>query len=202
MSAVTQISINGNVTIKGLLKAPDISIKGSNMNMTVARTNVTRIDCPHPDFSKFRDTASAHGWVKPGGHYSGNIVWDNVEGGVIWFDGAVRINGNLTYSGLLISTESITTSGNVTQTYAPNRKGGIVSIGGEISLGGKQRLQGLVYAASNITFGGNESVEGQIISCGQIEFHGNYGNVDYSPSDYGLSDGTKTYTECSWRELP
>jgi hypothetical protein len=178
---------NGSAVLEGMVYAPSVTAPGG-----VPRTiqAVPAVAMPVLDLTPYYSLALANGQVLAGGTVSGNI--GTIPGGVRWYNGAVTVNGGVSYVGCVIATGSINFKGGCTQTKV-NSLPALVSRDGTVTLSGARSMQGLIYAWSDLTANGAGTEDGTMIVGGNLTLNGSYGlfTYDYSFPSVDGTDGTQ-----------
>ena len=180
---------NGTITIYGTVKAPVISVNGTDAIRTKVITAVDVIPFPEIDLAPYYQIAEANGQVFSSQSPNGTADWGAIPGGVKWINGTLTQNGSLSWQGCVIATGNIRFNGTISQTRIGDLPA-IISRDGEIRVNGAHTVNGLVYSKGDLTWNGAGTINGAILVGGNLTFNGTYGNIAYVYSEPGTVDGT------------
>ena len=193
LTSATSVKISGNVYSPGTITAPTVSVTGSSTNgTTITETSVTAIPFPALDLTPLYNIALDNGQVRSGGMHR-DSDWSSVPGGVLWFNGNLKIAGTTHIKGVVIATGNITISGDVEQEL-DGSLGGIVSRDGRITFNGGYLGEGLLYAPGDIVFNATDKIEltGQVVSGEDVMLNGDVDLLGYAYRPLDVNDtGTR-----------
>jgi hypothetical protein len=176
---VTQFkATSGTATLLGMCYSPSVDAP-----MGVPRTvqTVPSIALPTLDLTTYYNTALANSQVFAGGTYAGGAA-GTIPGGIRWYNGALTMNGGVSYAGCVIATGSINYKGGCTQTKVGTLPA-VVSRDSGVTLSGTRSMHGLVYSKGNFVCNGSGRVDGTILIGGSATFNGTYGIFAYEYSN-------------------
>jgi len=193
VNCVVRFHANGAASVvNGTVKAPVISGNGAPGITDPQVTAVDTLEFPVIRLTEYYNIAVDNGQVFGGGPQDGNI--GVIPGGVRWYNGDVRFNGGVNYSGCIIATGDIVFRGSQTQTRVGNLPAAI-SRDGNIVFNGSRAMEGLVYAFANVLYNGSGTLDGSLVVGGDLIFNGVYGVVTYTYSAPGMPGDTGTEPE-------
>ncbi len=172
-SSSTKIQINGNNETQSTYTAPKISINGSKDGATLNKTSVPQKAFPEYDLTELYNTALANGEVYGSKNYSNDQSWNNVPGGVKWFNGNLTIEGNANLQCIVVATGYIYIKGNMNDGKGYSGNNHVISRDSYIKVEGNVDLDGLMYAPRDISIYGNMWIDGQALTGEDFYLTGN-----------------------------
>ncbi len=186
--AYTKFRANGVAVVKGTVYSPKIFVWGVDCIRNKVIGPIELVEFPTLDLTPYYQIAQDHGQVYSGRTYNGVENWGEIPGGVRWYNGNVRFNGCLAYSGAIIATGYVQFNGVVVHSRVDDLPA-VISRDSYIKINGADIFHGLIYAAGDIRLNGADLLEGSFLCGGNARFNGAYGQIAYSYSVPGTGGG-------------
>ena len=181
LTACVSVTLKGNSGfVDGDVTAPEVKGKTSKVYGTITETDVAEVPIPVLELTPYYLEALAHGEVYEGSQTISHAF--SPDGGIMWVNGNLSINGSEAVSGCFIATGDIKVSGTVTHTKAQSYPG-FVSRDGDIKFSGSGTWEGLVYTRiGHVEIVGGGGLTGSIICGGDFKKAGSSTIFDYVES--------------------
>jgi len=186
--AYSKMKINGAAIVHGTVYTPKLVKHGAILIDHEVIGPIELVEFPVLDLTPYYQIAEDNGQVFSGRTYYGAHNWGEIPGGVRWYNGNVRFNGTLTYSGCLIATGYIQFNGCVIQSRVEDLPA-VISRDSYIKINGASILHGLIYSGGDLRFNGADLVLGSMLVGGNARFNGAYGQIGYEYSQPGSGGG-------------
>lgn len=203
LTSSVKIRISNNVDIGGDAIAPDLQYNSTKVDIegTASEESVKTVEIPDIDLTRYYTWADRRGEVFNGFATSTSYT---PNGGIMWVNGDVYIDGFAEIKGSIIATGTIYLSGqaNVTSTTSAFA---MASRDGDIKVTSTGTIKGLIYANNGgFTYTANGNILGQIIVNGDIQKAGNSDIMtsyeQYIPEPPDGSTTTEYIAIAAWQE--